>query len=64
MLHGDFKIGLVFECGGRQWTCTDVGTRVIIAVLTEELALNPGGPPYSIKEDVFDEYDFQSCHLR
>lgn len=32
MKHVDFAIGIEFWCGGRRWRCTDVGTRVIVAI--------------------------------
>jgi hypothetical protein len=32
MEHKEFVIGETFQCGGRQWRCTDIGTRVIIAI--------------------------------
>ena len=32
MRKQDFTIGSHFLCGGRRWLCTDVGTRVIVAV--------------------------------
>jgi hypothetical protein len=32
MEHGDFHIGLEFWMSGSQWRCTDVGTRVIVAI--------------------------------
>lgn len=32
MEHGEFRIGLEFYCGGKQWHCTDVGSRVIVAI--------------------------------
>lgn len=32
MNHNEFLIGLDFWCGGRRWRCTDVGTRVIVAI--------------------------------
>ena len=28
----EFKIGTEFYCGGRQWRCTDIGTRTVIAL--------------------------------
>ena len=31
----DFRIGIDFWCGGRQWRCTDVGTRVVVAISLE-----------------------------
>jgi hypothetical protein len=35
MQHCDFSIGLEFWCGARRWRCTDIGTRVIVAVCME-----------------------------
>lgn len=32
MRHSDFAIGSVFFCGGREWRCTDIGSRVIVAI--------------------------------
>jgi hypothetical protein len=32
MRHADFVIGETFWCSGRQWRCTDIGTRTIIAI--------------------------------
>lgn len=32
MEHSDFQIGAKFMCGDRLWLCTDIGTRVIVAV--------------------------------
>lgn len=39
MKHGDFRVGLAFRCGGRDWRCTDVGGRVIVAICLEVEAL-------------------------
>ena len=55
-----FRIGSIFYTGsGKQWRCTDIGSRTIIAIEIE-----PGreddwynGPPYAVVEHVFDEYD-------
>lgn len=35
MEHSDFKIGLEFWCGEKRWRCTDVGTRVVVAICLE-----------------------------
>jgi hypothetical protein len=35
MAHADFSIGCEFTCGGKRWRCTDVGTRVIVAICLE-----------------------------
>ena len=32
MRRKDFHIGLEFSCGERRWRCTDVGSRVVIAI--------------------------------
>jgi len=64
MKHKDFVIGKDFECGGNMWRCTDIGTRVIVAIGlrsgTDESWYN--GPPYAILEHVFDENDMEGCH--
>ena len=35
MHHTEFAIGVEFWCGGSRWRCTDVGTRVIVAISLE-----------------------------
>ena len=35
MTHDQFRIGLEFWCGTRRWRCTDVGSRVIVAISLE-----------------------------
>lgn len=35
MEHRDFTIGCEFTCGGNRWRCTDIGTRVIVAICLE-----------------------------
>lgn len=35
MRHDEFFIGLNFWCGGTRWHCTDVGSRVAVAVSLE-----------------------------
>jgi hypothetical protein len=35
MRRSDFSIGLEFWCGGKRWRCTDIGTRVIVAICLE-----------------------------
>jgi hypothetical protein len=32
MKHEEFLIGEEFWCGGNKWRCTDIGTRVIVAI--------------------------------
>jgi hypothetical protein len=48
MEHQDFQIGVEFWSGGKRWRCTDVGTRVIVAISLEphevvEIDFHAGG---------------------
>ncbi|MDS4058101.1 MAG: antitoxin VbhA family protein [Candidatus Contendobacter sp.] len=63
MQRTDFAIGLEFECGGKRWRCTDLGTRTVIAIALEypEDPSWYNGPPYAVAETVFDEYDLEGC---
>lgn len=64
MKKDDFHIGLEFYTGSGKWRCTDIGTRVIVAIRldkTDESWYN--GPPYAVAEMVFDEYDMAGCSL-
>ena len=64
MEHREFSIGLEFVTASGRWRCTDVGTRVIVAVqLNAPDASWDNGPPYAVLESVFDEYDFEGCSL-
>lgn len=64
MNKDDFSIGLIFYTGAGMWRCTDVGSRVIVAIkLNQKDERNYNGPPYSICESVFDEYDIGGCSL-
>lgn len=51
MKHSDFAIGLRFQCGGRGWLVTDIGTRTVIAVQLGE------------REELFNEDDIAGCVL-
>lgn len=35
MRRADFRIGLEFWCGGQRWRCTDIGSRVVVAICLE-----------------------------
>jgi len=62
MTHADFSIGCEFTTGAGKWRCTDVGTRVIVALRIDDHSDDPSwynGPPYAVAECVFDEYDQQ-----
>ena len=84
MNHSDFQIGREFFTPAGKWRCTDVGTRVIVAIsleprqmvrvkcsesgdrseesFTSNDAKDLVGPPYSVAEHVFDEYDIKGCY--
>jgi hypothetical protein len=44
MQRSDFMIGGVFWCGGRQWRCADIGTRVIIAIRLDHVDVGSNVP--------------------
>jgi hypothetical protein len=44
MQHKDFVIGETFWCGGRQWRCTDIGTRVITAIRLDRVDVGSPAP--------------------
>jgi hypothetical protein len=44
MKHTDFKIGDVFHCNGRQWRCTDIGTRTIVAIRIDGVEVGSDAP--------------------
>lgn len=37
MRHSEFTIGGVFYCSGRQWRCTDIGSRVVVAIRIDKV---------------------------
>ena len=64
MRHTDFHVGLEFYTASGRWRCTDVGTRVIVAIRLDARDSSwYNGPPYSVAESVLDEYDVEGCSL-
>ena len=64
MKLADFSIGREFTCGDRRWRCTDIGTRVVVAICLDDYPDDPSwynGPPYAVAESVFDEHDKKAC---
>jgi hypothetical protein len=60
----DFQIGTEFYTAAGKWCCTDIGTRVIVAIrLEQEDASWYTGPPFAVSEWVFDEYGLGGCSL-
>lgn len=67
MLLSEFRIGLEFTTalGDKRWRCTDVGSRVVVAISLdipdEYRAQWLRGPPFAVAEFVFDECDLPAC---
>ncbi len=64
MTYFEFRIGMEFTCGDKHWRCTDVGSRVVVAICLSEHRDDPSwfnGPPYAVVEHVFDEYSLPGC---
>jgi len=61
----DFEMGAEFLCDGNRWRCTDIGTRVVVAICIEDHGDVSwfNGPPYAVAESVFDENDMEGCSL-
>jgi hypothetical protein len=54
--RSEFVIGREFSCGGKRWRCTDIGTRVIVAICLEPHEIvtslagdKLGGPPRGVR---------------
>jgi hypothetical protein len=61
----DFHIGLEFWMSGSRWRCTDVGTRLVIAIKLDHDD-DPSwynGRPYAVCECPIDENDIPACSL-
>lgn len=59
MRLSDFIVGNYFECAGNVFKCTDIGSRVVVAIKRRDGWEN--GPPYALGETVFDEDDQKAC---
>jgi hypothetical protein len=44
MKHNEFVIGATFWSGGRLWRCTDIGTRVIVAIRIDRVDVEGSTP--------------------
>lgn len=61
----EFTIGGRFRSDDCAWRCTDIGTRVVVAIKLDHDD-DPSwysGPPYALAEFTFDEYDLEGCTL-
>jgi hypothetical protein len=62
MKHSQFRIGTEFYTAAGKWRCTDVGTRVVVAIgLDAPDESWYSGPPFAVAESVFDENDLRGC---
>ncbi len=60
----EFRIGLKFYPEAGKSQCTDVGSRVVVALKTDENDQTwLSGSPFAVPEVVFDEYDIEGCSL-
>lgn len=50
MRHDEFEIGARFKAGGRTFLCTDVGTRVVVAVPVEAVVGSSAGGTQRLDE--------------
>ncbi len=44
MNFADFTVGETFWCGGRQWRCTDIGRRTVIAIRIDSVTVAGAEP--------------------
>ena len=44
MKRSDFTFGATFWCSGRQWRCTDIGTRTVIAIRIDSVDVGSNIP--------------------
>jgi hypothetical protein len=44
MDHAEFRIGTLFWCGDGLWRCTDVGSRVIVAIRIDAVEMGGDAP--------------------
>ena len=62
MKHSEFKVGMLFRSGDQEWLVTDMGSRTVVAICMNKSDSSwYRGPPYSVPEIVFDEYDQEGC---
>lgn len=67
MKFGEFERGRDFKSAAGTFRCTDIGTRVVVAIRIGDATVGKGadvdgwlnGPPYALEEIVFDEDDFE-----
>ena len=53
MKHSNFALGTVFLSSNRQWQCTDVGSRVIVAIRIDAVEIGSNEP--SLRQTLYRE---------
>lgn len=63
MDHSEFQIGLEFWCSSRQWRCTDVGSRVVVAIRVDsaEITRVGDGVPHETRTLTRSEAEAEGC---
>jgi hypothetical protein len=63
MEHSDFVIGETFWWGELPWRCSDIGTRVVMAIRfdIDTYSISDMKPPNGMVEEVFDESAIKDC---
>jgi hypothetical protein len=62
MKHSEFVVGHRFSMSGQQYRCTDIGSRVVVAIrLNKADASWYTGPTYAVPELVIDEDSMPAC---
>ena len=62
MRLSEFSIGSYFFNNGIKYMCTDIGSRVVVAIRVYD-NVNLEGPPYSAMEIVLDETEINTCTI-
>lgn len=65
MKHSDFVIGETFWWSRLPWRCTDIGTRIVMAIRLDTYpeGCSFGAPPNGLLEIVFDESAVKECGI-
>jgi hypothetical protein len=65
MRLSDFRVGMEFWMSGTRWRCTDIGTRLVIAIqlVYDDDPFWYKGPPYAIPQSTIEPHGFPDCSL-
>ena len=62
MKRSEFTIGQEFWCGGKRWRCTDIGSRVVVAICLEPHEVVSVSGPSEARREVRTVTDDPSWH--